>query len=38
MEKADSKTIPGFFASIPDQLLKVFVVDGEIKLPKYSEL
>ena len=22
-EKADSKTIPGFFASIPDQLLKV---------------
>ena len=38
MEKADSKTIPGFFASIPDQLLKVFVVDGGIKLPEYSGL
>ncbi|MDA9689581.1 YDG domain-containing protein, partial [Betaproteobacteria bacterium] len=37
-EKADSKTIPGFFASIPDQLLKVFVVDGGIKLPEYSGL
>ena len=37
-EKADSKTIPGFFASIPDQLLKVFVVDGGIKLPEYSDL
>ena len=38
MEKADSKTISGFFASIPDQLLKIFVVDGGIKLPEYSGL
>ena len=37
-EKADTKTIPGFFALIPDQLLKVFVVDGGIKLPEYSGL
>ena len=38
MEKADSKTISGFFTSIHDQLLKVFVVSGGIKLSEYLGL